>query len=245
MGVYKVCCAGGVQGVIASVWRVTSGPRMSPSQPQLAPSPVLITTARRRDTRGWAMLPGRAEPHAARGASWQGAPVITWTSENKPMNITQIMHSEYSARASRTARPMNLNLNQSRRETPRCVGAGAGAAALLLYVNVCEWFTVTTLKGAHCTHDRRAPRTPLARFWCPVLPPAAQCGPVVINEARCEDATSSPADNVTMPGTAARWTPRLPRGSHCTPPPPPPSPSPTPGSGLAGDYDGKNAISTL
>ena len=51
---------------------------------------------------------------------------------------------------------MNLNLNQSRRETPRCVGAGAGAAALLLYVNVCEWFTVTTLKGAHCTHDRRA-----------------------------------------------------------------------------------------
>ena len=47
---------------------------------------------------------------------------------------------------------MNLNLNQSRRETPRCVGAGAG---LLLYVNVCEWFTVTTLKGAHCTHDRR------------------------------------------------------------------------------------------
>ena len=138
------------------------------------------------------------EPHAARGASWQGAPVITWTSENKPMNITQIMHSEYSARASRTARPMNLNLNQSRRETPRCVGAGAGAAALLLYVNVCEWFTVTTLKGAHCTHDRRAPRTPLARFWCPVLPPAAQCGPVVINEARCEDATSSPADNVTM-----------------------------------------------
>ena len=159
------------------------------------------------------------EPHAARGASWQGAPVITWTSENKPMNITQIMHSEYSARASRTARPMNLNLNQSRRETPRCVGAGAGAAALLLYVNVCEWFTVTTLKGAHCTHDRRAPRTPLARFWCPVLPPAAQCGPVVINEARCEDATSSPADNVTMPGTAARWTPRLPRGSHCPSPP--------------------------
>ena len=127
---------------------------------------------------------------------------------------------------------MNLNLNQSRRETPRCVGAGAGTAALLLYVNVCEWFTVTTLKGAHCTHDRRAAHA-AGQAQC-LVASAASCPmrPVVINEARCEDATSSPADNVTMPGTAAHSSTRG-------------SPSPTPGSGLGGDYDGKNAISTL
>ena len=97
--VFKVCCVAHLGctalSPVCGGWRVTSGPRVSPSQPQLAPGPVLITTARRRDTRGRGNVT-RAEPHAARAASWQGAPVITWTSENKPMNITQIMHSEYS-----------------------------------------------------------------------------------------------------------------------------------------------------
>ena len=112
------------------------------------------------------------EPHAARGASWQGAPVITWTSENKPMNITQIMHSEYSARASRTARPMNLNLNQSRRETPRCVGAGAGAAALCKCMRMVYSYNIK-----RCALHARPPRTAHAAGQV-LVPGAASCRPM-------------------------------------------------------------------
>ena len=54
--VFKVCCVAHLGctalSPVCGGWRVTSGPRVSPSQPQLAPGPVLITTARRRDTRG-------------------------------------------------------------------------------------------------------------------------------------------------------------------------------------------------